>query len=107
MARVIWAPQALADLEAIGDFIAREAPRFAQVLTDGAFEAVERLEAFPRSGRVVPEIGDESMREILYRGYRILHIVSGEEGMEEVKILTVFHSSMPFGGESDLPGGRG
>lgn len=107
MARVIWAPQALADLEAIGNFVAREAPRFAQVLTDGAFKAVERLEIFPRSGRVVPEIGDASIREILYRGYRILYIVSGEEAVEEVKVLTVFHSSMPFGGEADLPGNRG
>ena len=107
MARVIWAPQALADLEAIGDFIAREAPRYAQMLADGAFQAVERLEIFPHSGRVVPEIGDASIREILYRGYRILHIVSGEEGTEEVKILTVFHSSMSFGGESDLPGDEG
>ena len=107
MARVIWAPQALADLEAIGDFIAREAPRYGQMLADGAFKAVDRLEIFPHSGRVVPEIGDESIREILYRGYRILHIVSGEEGSEEVKILTVFHSSMPFGGESDLPGDGG
>ncbi len=55
--------------------------------------------SFPRSGHVVSEIGDESIREVLYGGYRILHIVSGENGMEEVKILTVFHSSMPFGGE--------
>jgi toxin ParE1/3/4 len=71
MARVVWAPQALADLEAIGDFIAPEAPHFAQVLTDGAFEAVERLELFPRSGQMVPEIGDESIREVLYRGFHI------------------------------------
>jgi toxin ParE1/3/4 len=97
VARVIWAPQALADLEAIGDFIAREAPRFAQMLTDGAFDVVERLELFPRSGRIVPEIGDDSMREILYHGYRIVYIVSGGGEQEEVKILTVFHSSMPFG----------
>jgi len=103
MARVIWAPQALADIESIGDFIAREAPRFAQMLTDGVFEATERLEPFPLSGRVVPEIGDESIREVLYRGYRILYIVGGEE----VKVLTVFHSSMPFGSESNLPGSQG
>lgn len=74
------------------------------MLSDGIFEVVERLELFPRSGREVPEIRDEAMREILYRGYRIMYIVSGAEGEEEVKVLTVFHSSMPFGGESDLPG---
>lgn len=68
------------------------------MLTDGAFDVVERLELFPRSGRIVSEIGDESMREILYHGYRIVYIVSGSEGQEEAKILTVFHSSMPFGG---------
>ncbi len=107
MARVIWAPQALVDLEAIGDFFAREAPHFAQVLTDGAFEAVERLELFPRSGHIVPEIGDESIRDVLYRGFRILYIVSGEGRMEEVKILTVLHSSMRFGGGSALSEGRG
>ena len=103
MARVIWAPQAYADLEAIGDFISREAPRYAQMLADGIVASVDRLELFPRSGRMVPEIGDEAIREILYRGYRIMHIVSGEEGDEEVQILTVIHSSMPFGG---LPKGN-
>lgn len=106
MAQVVWAPQALADLEAIGDFVARDAPRYAQMLTDGAFDAVDRLKLFPRSGREVPEIKDKSIREILYQGYRILYIVFGEEEKEEVKILTVFHSSMPFGGESDRPGSQ-
>ena len=62
--------------------------------------SVDRLALFPRSGRVVPEIGDEAVREILYRGYRIMHIVSGDEGDEEIKILTVVHSSLPFG---DVP----
>lgn len=76
MARVIWAPQAYADLEAIGDFVSREAPRFAQMHADGIVASVDRLELFPRSGRMVPEIGDKAIREILYRGYRIMHVVS-------------------------------
>lgn len=103
MAQVIWSPQALADVEAIGDFLAREAPRYAQMISDGIFDAVERLEVFPRSGRKVPEIDDDAMREILYRGYRILYVLSGLEGDEEVKVLTVFHSSMPFGSEQGSP----
>jgi hypothetical protein len=52
----------------------------------------------------VPEIGDETIREVLYRGYRILYILSGEEGTEEVQILMVMHSSRPFG-ETDIPRG--
>lgn len=97
MAHVIWAPQAIADLDAIGSFMARETPQFAQILVDGVYDAVTRLVDFPRSGRVVPEIGDEAIREILYRGHRIVYVLSGKEGREEAKVLTVFHSSMPFG----------
>ena len=98
MAHVGWTNQALADLEAIGNFIARDAPSVAQVFVDNVFEAVKRLEIFPRSGRVVPEIGQEDIREILFGSYRIVHVVSEEE----VNILTVFHASRPFR-PSDLP----
>ena len=102
MARVIWSPQALADLEAIGDYLAREAPAYAQAFVDGAFTAADRLELFPRLGRAVPETEDAALREMLYRGYRLIHIVSGLEGDEEVELLTVVHSTRPLGGDEGL-----
>ena len=92
MARIRWTNQALADLEAIRNFIARDAPSVAQVFVDNVFEAVKRLEVFPRSGRIVPEIGQEDIREILFGSYRIVYVV----GEEDVNILTVFHASRPF-----------
>ena len=98
MARIRWTNQALADLEAIRNFIARDAPSVAQVFVDNVFEAVKRLEVFPRSGRRVPEIGQEDIREIPYGSYRIVYV----EGEEEVNILTLFHASRPFR-PSDLP----
>ena len=48
----------------------------------------------PNMGRIVPEIGDESIRELIYRQYRIIYIV--DDGSAE--ILTVYHSSRQFGG---------
>jgi len=48
MARVTWTSQALSDIQGIGDFIATDAPSFAQMLVNKVFDAVERLEAFPR-----------------------------------------------------------
>ena len=54
MARIRWTTQALADLEAIGNFIARDAPSVAQVFVDHVFESVKRLEVFPRSGEGWP-----------------------------------------------------
>lgn len=89
MAQLRWTAQALADLEAIGDFIARDARPFAQVFVDRVFEAVKRLETFPRSGRVVPEVEREDIREIIFGSYRIVYLVSEDE----VSILTVFHSA--------------
>ena len=68
------------------------------MFVDNAFDAVKRLEVLPRSGRVVPEIGQEDIREILYGSYRIVYVV----GEEEVNILTVFHASRPFR-SSDFP----
>ena len=92
MAYVRWTSQALVDLEAIGDFIARDAPSIAQVFANRVFEVVRRLEVFPRSGRIVPEIGQEEFREIIFGSYRIVYVVSEDE----VSILTVFHASRQF-----------
>ena len=97
MAEVKWTPQARADLRAIRAFLARESPRYAEVLEDQLLAATQRLAAFPRSGRTVPEMGDDAMRELLYRGYRIVYVVVDDE---RVDVLTVFHSSRPFGEET-------
>lgn len=65
MAKVTWTEQALEDLEAICLFIARDALRYAELFADQVFKATDRLEDFPLSGRVVPEIGREDIREII------------------------------------------
>jgi plasmid stabilization system protein ParE len=41
--RVLWTPQAIADLEAIQDFIARDSQHYAEVVVDRVLTAVERL----------------------------------------------------------------
>jgi toxin ParE1/3/4 len=94
VAEVIWRPQALRDLEAIEAYYEEVAPDFAPLFVTGAFEATERLADFPRAGRMVPEIGDEAIRELIYRQYRIIYVV--DEG--SVEVLTVFHSARQFGG---------
>lgn len=94
MAEVRWTPQARADLRAVRAFLARESPRYAEMLEDQLLNATKQLETFPRSGRIVPEVGDPSTRELLYRAYRIVYVVVDEE---RVDVLTVFHSSRPFG----------
>ena len=95
MAEVVWRPQALRDLDAIEAYFEAVAPDFAPLFVAGAFEATARLSDFPNAGRVVPEIEDDSIRELIYRQYRILYVVM--EGSAE--ILTVYHSARQFGGQ--------
>ncbi|MEM8601673.1 MAG: type II toxin-antitoxin system RelE/ParE family toxin [Bacteroidota bacterium] len=99
MAVVVWTPRAYADLEAIGDYLARDSPGVAERLLRQLYAATDRFEAFPASGRIVPEIGDESLREVIYRNYRIvyLHI----PGDDRVEVLSVFHASRQFGRPPD------
>ena len=89
MAEVRWTPQAAGDLEAITDFIAVDSPNYASLFVIDVLTAVERLVVFPRSGRVVPELCDPNIREIILGNYRIVYRISGDL----VEILTVWHGA--------------
>ena len=69
------------------------------LLVQRAFAATDRLSDFPRWGRVVPERGNDTMRELLLQPYRIVYILT--EG--EVLIVMVHHSAVPLPDLSELP----
>jgi toxin ParE1/3/4 len=89
MAQVRWTPQAADDLDAIAEFIARDSPHFAALFVADILQTVDRLADFPESGRVVPEIGEKSIREIIFGSYRIIH----RWRSEAIEILTVYHGA--------------
>lgn len=95
MAHVVWTTRAQADLAEVAEYHAARSPGFAEALVRRLLSAVGRLEIFPRSGRAVPEIADESMREVVYRDYRIIYL--HDEVDDRVEVLSVFHSSRQFG----------
>lgn len=84
---VTWSKEAGENLVEIEEFIARDslerAVRFVDAMIDHA-EAI--LADNPKSGRTVPEIGNPDIRELIYRGYRIVYRLNGDR----VEILTVF-----------------
>lgn len=89
MTRIVWAPQAIQDVEAVRAHIARDSTHYADLVVEGIVAAVERLADHPRSGRVVPELGDESIREISYGHYRLVYRLR----RSLVEIATVFHGA--------------
>ena len=92
MTQVIWAPQAIQDVEAIRAHVARDSAHYADLVLERIIAAVERLTDNPRSGRVVPELGDESIREVIHGNYRIVYRLRHELA----EIATVFHGARLF-----------
>ena len=89
MAEVNWTEQALNDVEDIVSYIARDSSFYAKMHARKIFEAVRRLQVFPESGRIVPEINKPVIREIILGNYRIIYRYKDSL----VEIITVYHSS--------------
>lgn len=89
MAKIKWSQDSLEDLKEICRFIALDSPYYANMLNDRIFEMVEHLELFPEMGRHVPESDDPTVRELLYKNYRIIYQI--REG--HLEIITVIHGS--------------
>ena len=53
------------------------------------FGAVERLERFPESGRIVPEKNEPSIREIILGNYRIVYRFRNDVA----ELLTIHHGA--------------
>lgn len=79
-----WTEPALDNLDAIHAFYQHDAPVYAEHLMEHLFSAVERLEAFPESGRRVPEAQYASIdiREVITKGYRILYYLVDAERID-------------------------
>jgi toxin ParE1/3/4 len=78
--RVAWSPRAVEDLEAIAQYISADSAAYAAAVVRTILKTARNLSHFPRSGRVVPEIADESIREWFAYSYRIIYRIE-EEGI--------------------------
>jgi len=87
MAQVIWTEPALSDLNEIADYIALDKFSAAQRLIQQIFSSVERLEQFPESGRIPPELEHSRYREIIVGPCRIFYRSDNEQN--KVYILYV------------------
>jgi plasmid stabilization system protein ParE len=85
--KLAWSPLAIQRVAEAASYIAQDSPLAADRWVDGLFKAVERLADFPESGRVVPEIAEPALRELLYHNYRVIYRFTGDE----VRVLTVRH----------------
>lgn len=89
MVKVKWSKDSIEDLKRMCSFIALDSPYYAKIFNDRIFEMAEHLELFPEMGRKVPESSDSRVREIFYKGYRIIYQINEDH----IEIITVIHGS--------------
>jgi plasmid stabilization system protein ParE len=88
MARlIIWSERAVGDIESIAAFIAQDSEAYAASVVRTIIQKTRRLSEFPYIGRIVPEFGDASIREIFAYNYRILYKISADD----INVATVIH----------------
>jgi plasmid stabilization system protein ParE len=89
--KVILTPQSLDDLEEIVTFIAKDNPGRARTFGNELIDRALSVAAFPELGRVVPEIGEPAVREIIHGSYRIIHEIFPDQ--KTVYVLRFWHGA--------------
>ena len=89
---VKWSIPAKEDLKQIYDYIAKDSKYYARNVTQNIVRGTEKLRDFPEIGRVVPEIGDPNVRELLVYSYRLIYEIKSHG----VEILAIVHGKRDF-----------
>jgi plasmid stabilization system protein ParE len=89
--KVILTPQSLDDLEEIVTFIAKDNSERARTFGDELIDRALSIAIFPELGRIVPEIGEPTVREIIHGSYRIIYEIFSDG--ETIFVLRFWHGA--------------
>jgi toxin ParE1/3/4 len=84
---IVWSPLAVDRASEIAGYIANDKPSAAEKWIKAVFSKVEQLKSSPELGRIVPEIGNNQFRELIYGNYRIIYRLEAKR----ISILTIRH----------------
>jgi toxin ParE1/3/4 len=89
--KVILTPQSLDDLREIVASIAKDNPGRARAFGNELIDRALSIAAFPELGRVVPEIGEPAVREIIHGSYRIIYEIYADR--QTIYVLRFWHGA--------------
>lgn len=89
---VIWSDPAKEDLKKIYDYIAGDSKYYAIKVSQEFIEKSEQLVELPKMGRIVPEIEDSNIRELIIYSYRLIYKISPNR----TEILAIIHGKQHF-----------
>jgi toxin ParE1/3/4 len=84
--KIKWTHEALERLSEVEDFISQDSPELAEKFVDQIIQHAESLSVKPLRERTVPEISNPDIRELIFRKYRIVYRIKGNN----LDILAVF-----------------
>ncbi len=96
MAEVVFSAEAIRDIEEIHAYIKQDSVRYADRQVQRFYEEAERLETFPRGGRMVPEVEHFTVRELIIGNYRMMYRLL-EPDLVEIMIIHHSKRRFPFG----------
>ena len=94
MARQVrWTHEAVTDLEGIAEYISKGSAYYAAAFVEEVLAVANSLNHFSERGRIVPEVGDNTVRELFVKGHRLLYKI----GDDSVQVLGMIHGRRDLG----------
>ena len=90
--KLTWSDTAVNQLEIIVNSLYQINPGSAAKFVDSIMNRISNLRLFPEIGRIVPEINDRKLREIIYKRYRVVYRLT-----DKIEIVYIQHSAKPLG----------
>ena len=84
---VRWTAHAIAQLRHIHEYIAQDSPLYARRVSEGLVQKTVSLGELPRIGRIVPELNEDTVRELSLYSYRILYEIKPGQ----IEVLALIH----------------
>jgi len=85
--KVVWTDRARWRLKLIRDYIAKDNPEAARVITQRLLLRSRQISEHPYTGRQTPEYQQDDIRELLERPYRIIYRVKATQ----IDVIAVMH----------------
>jgi toxin ParE1/3/4 len=90
MVKIVWTEISIKDLKEIFDYIAEDSIRYATITVNKIYHRAQDIIDNPLSGKIVPEINEKKIRELIEGNYRIIYIIKTES---QADVLRIYHSA--------------
>jgi len=90
MVKIVWTDLSVSELKDIYDYISIDSKRYAKNQVERIKSKTLILKTMPEIGRIVPELENSEIQELIEGNYRIVYRIKTRDYIE---ILTVHHTS--------------